>query len=231
MPDGCGSTTAMGLGENLDLDDLCDDADAVLLATGLWQERRLTGDDQVEGVIDALALPRGRQARRNHRGARPRRHPRRRRLRDGRRPHRGSRWAREDIFIVFDGPRSDMHWHMTEDWFAQPGHHALMHCRPLGFHADYHGQLLGLRVRHTELGRDGELSAGLVIEAMGLEIDRLAARRPGRHRPQRLRAGRRERWLPHQPPRRPRRRRHGQRRRLGRPLRRRRHGGGGCDRC
>ena len=30
-------------------------------------------------------------------------------------------------------------------------------------------KLLGLRVRHTELGKDGELAAGMVIEAMGLE--------------------------------------------------------------
>jgi NADPH-dependent glutamate synthase beta subunit-like oxidoreductase len=47
----------------------------------------------------------------------------------------------------------------------------LMHCRPLGFHVGYHGQLQGLRVRHTELGKDGELAAGLVVEAMGLEIN------------------------------------------------------------
>jgi len=160
----------MGLGENLELDSLCESAHSVLLAAGLWQERKLTGDDRVEGVIDALAFLEA--AKQGEITAVPARVAI---LGGGDCAMDAARTAdqlgAEEIFIVFDGPRSEMHWHMAEDWFAQAGHHALMHCRPLGFHTDYHAKLQGLRVRHTELGKDGELTAGLVIEAMGLEID------------------------------------------------------------
>lgn len=162
----CGTS----LGKNIDLDTLCSRADAVLLAAGLWQERKFTGDENVEGVIDALAFLEG--AKRGEITEVP---PRVAILAGGDCAMDAARTAdllgAQDIFIVFEGPRSEMHWHMKDDWFAQAGHHALMHCRPLGFRSDYHSKLQGLRVRHTELGKDGELAAGLVIEAMGLEID------------------------------------------------------------
>lgn len=159
----------MGLGENLDLDSLCESADAVLLATGLWQERKLTGNDRVDGVIDALSfLVAAKHGELTELPARVAI------LAGGDCAMDAARSAdllgAEQIFIVFDGPRSEMHWHMGEDWFSAPGHHALMHCRPLGFRVDYHAQLQGLRVRHSELGKDGELAVGLVIEAMGLQI-------------------------------------------------------------
>jgi NADPH-dependent glutamate synthase beta subunit-like oxidoreductase len=77
----------------------------------------------------------------------------------------------DDVFVVFGGSRAELHWHLPEAWFAAPGVHALMLCRPLGYTRGDRGQGLGLRVEHTELGMEAVLEADLVIEAMGLEID------------------------------------------------------------
>jgi NADPH-dependent glutamate synthase beta subunit-like oxidoreductase/2,4-dienoyl-CoA reductase-like NADH-dependent reductase (Old Yellow Enzyme family) len=75
----------------------------------------------------------------------------------------------KEIFIIFGGPRSAMHWHMPESWFATPGVQAMMNWQPLGYETDCEGQLRGVRLRHSELHTETVLPVGLVIEAMGLQ--------------------------------------------------------------
>ncbi len=153
------------LGENLDLDTLCASSDAVLLAPGLWHERSL---GRAPGVVDALSFLES--AKRRTLSSVP---PRVAVLAGGDCAMDAARTAESlgasEIFIVFGGPRSAMHWHLAEEWFAQPGHHALMHCQPLGYDPDQNRNLPRLRLRHLLLHTESTLPAGLVVEAMGLE--------------------------------------------------------------
>jgi formate dehydrogenase major subunit len=156
-----------GLGSGLDLDSLCKSADAVLLAVGVWQERELPGAERVEGVVDGLGFLE--MAKQGGRTSVPERVAI---LAGGDCAMDAARVTEQmgakKIFIVYGGPRSEMHWHMSEDWFGEPGHHALMECPPLGF-ATAGGTLRGLRIRDG--GEERVLDVGLVIAAMGLEVD------------------------------------------------------------
>lgn len=161
----------MTLGANLELDALCSNTDAVLLAAGVWQERALADGRRGDGVVDALGFLMSVKT-----GARSRVPERVAILAGGDCAMDAARCAEllgaKDIFIVFGGPRSGMHWHMAEDWFGRPGHHAMMECQPRGYLPD------GLRI--LEHGRERILEAGLVIEAMGLQIsDQLRRNLPG----------------------------------------------------
>ena len=149
------------LGKDLRLEDLRANHDAVLVATGLWQERSL---GEARGVIGALGFLESTD------------HPVPDRVAilaggdsamDAARVVQ-SRGAKE-IFIVFGGPRSEMHWHMPESWFATPGVHAMMHWQPLGYETDHDGRVRGVRLRHAELHSETVLPVALVIEAMGLQ--------------------------------------------------------------
>ena len=150
------------LGKDFRLDELRADHDAVLVATGLWQESTL---GKTRGVIGALAflessglavpdrvalLAGGDAAMDAARAAQ-------------------SRGAKE-IFIIFGGPRSAMHWHLPESWFATPGVQAMMNWQPLGYETDPHGNVNGVRLRHSELHTEAVLPVGLVIEAMELQV-------------------------------------------------------------
>jgi glutamate synthase (NADPH/NADH) small chain len=135
--------------------------DAVLVATGLWQERTLGTARGVLGALDFLESPD---------------HPVPERVAilaggdsamDAARAVQ-SRGAKE-IFIVFGGPRSEMHWHMPESWFATPGVQAMMNWQPLGYETDHDGDVRGVRLRHAELGSEVVLPVTLVVEAMGLQ--------------------------------------------------------------
>ena len=150
------------LGKNLRLDDLRANHDAVLVATGLWQERSLGAARGVIGALDFLESPD---------------HPVPDRVAilaggdsamDAARAVQG-RGAKE-IFIVFGGPRSEMHWHMPESWFATPGVHAMMNWQPLGYETDHEGHVRGVRLRHAELHSEAVLPVALVIEAMELQV-------------------------------------------------------------
>ncbi len=156
------------LGADLTLDTLRRDADAVLLATGLWQSSPLSAAPRPDGVLDALSFLAS--AKQNNPATVP---PRVAILAGGDTAMDAARAAEqlgaEEIFIVFGGPRSEMHWHMAEDWFAEPGRHAMIHCRPLGYQTAPANRLRALRIRHTALGADATLAVDLVIEAMGLE--------------------------------------------------------------
>lgn len=149
------------LGKDLGLEELRANHEAVLVATGLWQERSLGKARGVIGALDFLEssdhpvpdrvaiLAGGDSAMDAARVV-------------------YSRGAKE-IFIIFGGPRSEMHWHMPESWFATPGVQAMMNWQPLGYETDHEGQARGVRLRHAELHTETVLSVGLVIEAMELQ--------------------------------------------------------------
>jgi NADPH-dependent glutamate synthase beta subunit-like oxidoreductase/2,4-dienoyl-CoA reductase-like NADH-dependent reductase (Old Yellow Enzyme family) len=149
------------LGSNLRLEDLHAKHDAVLVATGLWQERSLAKAGGVIGALDFLEstdhpvpdrvaiLAGGDSAMDAARAIQ-------------------SRGAKE-IYIVFGGPRSAMHWHMPESWFATSGVQAMMNWQPLGYETDHEGHVRGVRLRHAEFGSEAVLPVALVIEAMGLQ--------------------------------------------------------------
>lgn len=164
------------LGVDLKLDALCASADAVLLTTGVWQESRLPGAERGGGVIDGLSFLES--AKRGECTIVPERVAI---LAGGDCAMDAARVAEQlgakDVFIVFSGPRSEMHWHMSDDWFSEAGHHAMMECLPLGC-ATEGGALRGLRIR--EEGEERLLEVGMVIEAMGLEVaDGIRSALPG----------------------------------------------------
>jgi len=150
------------LGKELSLDDLRADHHAVLIATGLWQEPSL---GRAPGVICALPFLES-----PHLGA-PNRVAV---LAGGDAAMDAARVAQsrgaKDIFIIYGGPRSALHWHLPESWFATPGVQAMMNWQPLGYEADPSGQLSGVHLRHSDLHVETILPVDLVIEAMALEV-------------------------------------------------------------
>jgi len=158
------------LGLNLTLDDLRKKYDAVLLTMGLWQEHRLT-DISPNSVTNALTflseikqrktptLPRSIAILAGGDSAM-----------DAARETK--RLGAQDIYIVYGGSRSDMHWHMDEAWSASDGVHMLTLTEPIGYATDTEGNLTGLKCRRTDIGSgsDFEIPVKMVIEAMGLKI-------------------------------------------------------------
>lgn len=169
------------LGVDVSLDDLTEQYDAVLLATGLWQEISIGA---AAGVVDALAFLR--QFKSGEPGSIP-----------GRVAILGggdsamdvalavTKFRTTDVYVVYGGSFSDMHWHMSEGWFRANGVHCLMLTDPIGYEVDTSGKLTGLKVQRTEYGPpdisgtrlpgpvDGSewvLEADMVIEAMGLKL-------------------------------------------------------------
>ncbi len=151
------------LGKDLRLEELHANHDAVLVATGLWQERSLANARGVIGAIGFLESPE---------------HPVPERVAilaggdsamDAARAVQ-SRGAKE-TFIIFGGPRSEMHWHMPESWFATPSVQAMMNWQPVGYESDQEGELRGVRIRHAELHTETVLHVGLVIESMELQVE------------------------------------------------------------
>ncbi len=156
------------LGEAIALDELRREYDAVLLATGLWEERTL---GKGEGVLDALTFLR--------------------RFKEGTVDSVPARVAvlggddcamdaaaavrelgAEGLYVVYSGSFADMHWHLPEGWFRDSGAHALMLTEPLGYEWDASGVLTGVRVRSRAAGAvESVLSVDMVIEAMGLGVD------------------------------------------------------------
>jgi NADPH-dependent glutamate synthase beta subunit-like oxidoreductase/2,4-dienoyl-CoA reductase-like NADH-dependent reductase (Old Yellow Enzyme family) len=135
---------------------------AVLLATGLWQERSLGCAHGVLGALtflesplstvpDRVAILAGGDAAMDAARA----------VQD-----RGAK----EIFIIFGGPRSELHWHLPESWFATPGVRAMMQWEPLGYETDQEGHVRGVRLRHAEFHLETILPVGLVIEAMELSV-------------------------------------------------------------
>ena len=150
------------LGKDLHIDELSADHDAVLVATGLWQESTL---GKTRGVIGALAFLESSDLTVPDRVAL---------LAGGDAAMDAARAAQsrgaKEIFVIFGGPRSAMHWHLPESWFATPGVQAMMNWQPLGYETDPDGRVRGVRLRHSELNTGTVLPVGLVIEAMELQV-------------------------------------------------------------
>jgi len=151
------------LGVDLRLEDLHAEHDAVLVATGLWQEHSL---GEAQGVTAALAFIESSNPKVPDRVAV---------LAGGDCAMDAARVAQKrgakEIFVIFGGPRSAMHWHMPESWFATPGVQAMMNWQPLGYVIDQEGRLKGVRLRHSELHLDTVLPVGLAIEAIELQVE------------------------------------------------------------
>ena len=162
------------VGQDLEIASLRGDYDAVLVAIGLWQETSLGA---VQGVISGIDFLCETKA-----GSRTTV------------PSEVVVLAGDDcamdaavaaqllgarnIYIVYGGPRSAMHWHRNEDWFKSEGIHYLPLTQPLGYETDADGRLTGLRVEHvlppsaeqTTTGGTGIIPVSLAIEAMRLEV-------------------------------------------------------------
>jgi NADPH-dependent glutamate synthase beta subunit-like oxidoreductase/2,4-dienoyl-CoA reductase-like NADH-dependent reductase (Old Yellow Enzyme family) len=150
------------LGKNLYLNELLSRYHSVLVAIGLWSERSLGRAGGVIGALDFLehgltSTPRrvavlagGDTAMDVCSGLRS--------------------IGVANIHVVFPGPRSALHWHMSDGWFAHPGVHAMMNWQPLGYECDDNEQVTGLLLRHSELGAEVVQPVDLVVEAMNLEV-------------------------------------------------------------
>jgi NADPH-dependent glutamate synthase beta subunit-like oxidoreductase/2,4-dienoyl-CoA reductase-like NADH-dependent reductase (Old Yellow Enzyme family) len=150
------------LGTDLPMETLCAEYDTVLIATGLWQEGSL---GSARGVTGALAFLESSDHLAPDRVAI---------LAGGDAAMDAARLAQcrgaKEIFVLFGGPRSAMHWHMPESWFATSGVHAMMNWQSLGYDVDAEGNVRGVRLRHTELRVETVLPVSLVIEAMELQV-------------------------------------------------------------
>ncbi|NQU38371.1 MAG: FAD-dependent oxidoreductase [Lentisphaerae bacterium] len=133
------------IGRALTLEALSETHDAILLATGLWQERSLGA---AEGVMDALRFLRETKA-----GTRTTVPPSVAVLAGDDCAMDAAATAQalgtKHLYIIFSGPRSAMHWHKDEAWFKSEGVHCLPLTKPLGYEADTEGRLTGLRVART----------------------------------------------------------------------------------
>ena len=153
-------------GEDLGFDEVRSGSDAVLLAVGVWQERSLgKAGGAIPGLEFLESVKRGRMESVPNRVAL---------LTGGDSAMDAAveiqQLGAHRIFIVFAGPRSEMHWHMSEEWFQTPGVETRFLCQPLGYEADESGVLIGLRFRNRESGIEELLPVDLVIETMGLEV-------------------------------------------------------------
>jgi len=150
------------LGKDVFLKNLTLVYDAVLVSVGLWRERSLGKADGVIGALDLLehGLPST---------------PRRVAVLAGGDSAMDACSALQalgtaEIYVVFEGPRAEMHWHLSDSWFARPGVHAMMSWKPLGYACDVEGKVNGLHLGHSELGIESTLPVDLVVEAMGLTL-------------------------------------------------------------
>ncbi len=157
--------TGSRLGQNFTLEHLEKNHDAILVATGLWREPSLGRCAGVTGALDLLeggldqaparvALLAGGDA-----------------AMDAARLLQAA--GAEHIYVIYAGTRAELHWHMSEGWFASKGVHALMEWRPEGYLKNEQGRLVAVRIRHMEFGMETELPVDFVVEAMGLEPERM----------------------------------------------------------
>jgi dihydropyrimidine dehydrogenase (NAD+) subunit PreT len=164
------------LGTDVSVKDACRGSDALLLAVGLWKERTLGAGNGIYSGLDflerckagTLRVPRGPAV-----------------------VLAGGDCAMDaacllkaagadPLLILFGGSRSEMHWCMDDAWFAQPGVHARMLCRPVGYQLDGQGCVTGVRVIPMDPEAGGgarDLAGGgfivgadMVVEAMGLSV-------------------------------------------------------------
>ena len=169
------------LGADTTLAELRAQYDAVLLAAGLCRELSL---GKAEGAVDALTFLK--QAK----SGELKRVPGRIAILSGGDSAMDAaltagKLGAVDLYVVYGGSFSEMHWHMPDDWFTTSGAHLLDLTRPLGYELDESGRLAGIKIGTTEYGpRDASgtrhlqlvpgterlLNVDMVIEAMGLRV-------------------------------------------------------------
>lgn len=168
-------------GRDITLSDLREQYDAVLLAGGVFKEASIGNAD---GVVDALSFLR--KAKNGEISSVPSRVAL---LSGGDCAMDAAVTAKElgavDLYLVYSGSLSDMHWHLNDSWFRSSGSHCVTLTEPLGYETDQQGRLTGLKIRRTEQGQpdeygrraaipvpgsEGVLKVEMVIEAMGLSV-------------------------------------------------------------
>jgi len=151
-----------------DLGNLRGSVDAVLVCAGVWREPTLGG--RGNGVLSGLEFLESFKS-----GARTSFPDRVAILAGGDCAMESARLSRESgasqVYVIFEGERSSLHWHMPESWFATPGVHAMMEWEPLRYERGPGGDLCGLHLRHATLGTSALLEIDMAIEALGLEPD------------------------------------------------------------
>ncbi|MBN1811566.1 MAG: FAD-dependent oxidoreductase [Anaerolineae bacterium] len=167
------------LGEDVTLDDLRRDYDAVLIAVGLSQSTSL---GEAEGVVDALAF-----LRQTKDGTLTSIPDKVAALGGGNTAVDAAVTARKlggtDVYLVYRRSFGEMPaWPKERDALLESGVHLMLLTQPVGYETDRDGKLTGLRIQRTELGAPDEsgrrrpvpvpssesvLNVGLVIEALG----------------------------------------------------------------
>ncbi len=180
------------LGENVALDDLRREYDAVLLAVGLSQSASL---GEADGVVDALTFLRQAKS-----GALTTIPDRVAVLGGGNTAVDAAVTARKlgatDVYLVYRRSFGEMPaWPKERAALLESGVHLLLLTQPVGYETDHDGNLTGLRIQRTELGAPDEsgrrrpvevpdsesvLRVGLVVEALGQGVpDALREALPG----------------------------------------------------
>jgi len=170
------------LGRDASLAELRKEHDAVFLAAGATAERAI---ESIEGVVDAYEFLEDVKA-----GDRQSVPPRVALLAGGDCAMDAAVVAdglgAADIYVVYRGTQADLHWHASQSWFAEPGHHLLVMHEPFGCETDRHGRLTGVNVRRmtpggddrgrrpaeTVPGTESVLEVDMVVEARGLGIEK-----------------------------------------------------------
>lgn len=162
------------VGQQLAIEDLQQEYDAVFLAAGVWGERSLGAAAGVLPGLDFLVQVKSGTLRKVP--------ARVILLAGGDSAMDCARVALEagakELLIVYAGALSEMHWHMADEWFRTEGVHFLTMTQPIGYRVDADGKVTGLRIqRKLGVGLEGGappeeiLEAELIIEAMGLGIE------------------------------------------------------------
>ena len=121
------------------------------LAAGLWKEMTL---GRVEGVVDALTFLK--ETKRGDRTSIPKRVAV---LSGGDCAMDASAAALDlgatDLYVVYGGSLSDMHWHLPDGWFRENGVHCMTLTQPLGYEVDAQDVLTGLKICRTDYEAPG----------------------------------------------------------------------------
>jgi len=162
------------LGQDVSLDDLRRDYDAVFLAAGVWGEQSLGDAEGVVPGVNFLSLVKSGVIRTV---------PSRVILLAGGDSAMDSarvalELGAEELLIVYAGALSEMHWHMADSWFRTEGVHFMTMTRPVGYRIDAEGKVSGLKIqRILNLAQEERsapediLKASLIIESMGLGVE------------------------------------------------------------
>lgn len=152
----------LSLGRDMSPDSLLKGHDAVLLATGCWNEPSL-GDAQ--GVWTALAFLKA------VRNGEPVEVPPKVAVLCGGDAAMDAavvvkRRGAQQLNLLFDGPREAIHWHLPDAWFDTEGVKPHFDVHPAGYEVDAEGRVCGVVLEGRQT-----LEADMVIEAMGLHPD------------------------------------------------------------